>query len=69
MGAVRVPRDEGAFELRPDDKDNMAAWSSGVEDSWQLKKHVQRPQGRNELGMFRKARVAKTDWVRRRTRG
>lgn len=44
---VRVTREglsgEGGFELRPDDKKDMAVWRSGVEGSWQMKEHVQRP--------------------------
>lgn len=45
---------------RPDDNKDMAAGRSGVEGSWQMKEHVQRPRGRTELCVF-KARVAGTD--------
>ena len=40
---------EGTFELRSDDKEDMAAWRSGVEGSWQTKEHGQRPCGRDSL--------------------
>lgn len=44
VGVIRKgPSGEGVFEPQPDDWKDMAAWRSGVEGSWQMKEHVQRP--------------------------
>ena len=65
MGTVRETREglaeKAAREPRPDDNKDMAVGRSGVEGSWKIKEHVQRPCGRTDLGVFKKPGVAGRD--------
>lgn len=65
MGTDKETREglaeKAAREIRPNDNKDMAMGRAGVEGSWNIKEHVQRPCDGTEPGVFKKARVAGRD--------